>query len=375
MDTTSVTEGPIELQVGRSEETKGPSTAGAGFYNPAMALTRDVSVLAARAVDHERPGFLDGMTGAGTRGLRVAAQAPGWNVTLNDRSHKTAKLAQANADAVDAKVLVRCEDVNVLCARSRFAFVEIDPFGSPVPYLDTALKSVREGGVLALSATDTSALVGSKPKPCKRRYMADPPDRRVPGWRQAALRLLIGYVVRAAARFDRAARPLLAYRHDHAYRLMVTIEDGARAADDAIARVRPAALCRECYRVGEDVCPCGATEGTGPYWMGPIQDEAFVDELRTELDDAGPGALAEPAELDALLGYLAGEAEASRWYLDVDEACKALKASPPPRAEILDALGDAGIQAETSQYGPNVLVHDGEHDDVVDVFEAMLAAR
>jgi tRNA (guanine26-N2/guanine27-N2)-dimethyltransferase len=375
VDTTSVTEGPVSFRVGDAEVAKGPSTAGAGFYNPAMALTRDVSVLAARAIDHHRPEFLDGMTGAGARGLRVAAQAPSWNVTLNDKARGTAKLARANADEVDARVRVRAEDVNALCASHRFAFVEIDPFGSPVPYLDMALKSVRAGGVVALTATDTSALVGSKLKPCRRRYLAKPPDRCVPGWRQAAIRLLAGYVVRAAARFDREARPLLAYRHDHVYRLVVQIEDGARDADRAIERVREVALCNDCYRVGDGACPCGEASPTGPYWMRPVQDRDFVDALQSEAERAAVGDLAEPDAVETLLNKLAVEAEARPWYLNVDEACKALEVSPPPRAEIVEALAAAGIEAETSQYGPNVLVYDGDHGAVVDVFEDLVADR
>ncbi|MCU0373510.1 MAG: ATP-binding protein, partial [Ignavibacteria bacterium] len=41
-----------------------------------------------------------------------------------------------------------------------FDYIDIDPFGSPCPFLDAAIKRLSRGGILAVTATDTSALAG-----------------------------------------------------------------------------------------------------------------------------------------------------------------------------------------------------------------------
>jgi tRNA G26 N,N-dimethylase Trm1 len=156
---------------------------------------------------------------------------------------------------------------------------------------------------------------------------------------------------------------------------VVRVEDGARAADDAIGRVRRVALCNDCYRVGEETCPCGRTDASGPYWMGSLHDAGFVGDLVDEWEAASPEDLAAEDEVAELLDKLRVEAEASPFYMDIDDACKALKVSPPPRAAFVERLREAGIGAWQAQYGPNVLVHDGTHEEVVDVFERQVADR
>lgn len=81
-----------------------------------------------------------------------------------------------------------------------FDFLDLDPFGSPVEFLDTALRSVRRNGVLAVTATDTGVLCGAYRNACLRKYLAEP--IRGPLCHEAGLRILIGTVVRYAAKYD-----------------------------------------------------------------------------------------------------------------------------------------------------------------------------
>ena len=57
-------------------------------------------------------------------------------------------------------------------SRLLFDFIDVDPYGSIVPYLDVALTHVKNGGYIGLTATDLSALTGSAPKKTARRYDA-----------------------------------------------------------------------------------------------------------------------------------------------------------------------------------------------------------
>lgn len=371
VELTSVTEGSTTVRVpaDQAEGGRGPGEAGQGFYNPAMALTRDLDVLAARALDPpNRPGFLDGLAATGIRGLRVACEADGWLVTLNDRSRSTARVAEANVDrlAMGERAVVRSRDVNALLAEGSWAFVDIDPYGSPAPFASMAMLGVEDGGLLAVTATDTTALHGVKAKPARRRYKADPPPRESPGWKAAASRLLVGSMIRDAARHDRAAEPVLVHHHQHVVRAYLRIREGAQRADEALEKLERVALCPACHGWGTQTCPCGAAEATGPYAMGPLNDVEVLEAMAEEVDDG----LAAPEHASTLLGRLADEARLGPFYLDVDRAVDARElGGPPAREDLREALADAGIETARTHYGPTTLAHDGEPERVLEVLD------
>ena len=44
--------------------------------------------------------------------------------------------------------------------------VDIDPYGSPCTFLDSAVQCVRDGGLLMCTATDTAVLCGNHGEVC-----------------------------------------------------------------------------------------------------------------------------------------------------------------------------------------------------------------
>lgn len=372
VELTELTEGATTFSVPSTHAAanEGPANAGQGFYNPAMAITRDLTVLAARAVEPpQRPDFLDGLAATGVRGLRVATEADGWNVTLNDRARETAKIAEANVDAAGLgdRVVVRRNDLNAVMAEGSWAFVEIDPYGSPVPFLSLGVRAIDDGGLLALSATDTSALHGVKPAPCRRRYLATPPRREAPGWKAAASRLLVGAVVREAARFDRAVEPVLVHHHQHAIRAYLRISDGAEAANAAVDALEEIVLCEACHGWGRTACPCGEGTPSGPYHMGQLNEPAFLAGLREARRE---GSLARPDAVDELLDNLEAEARMGPFYLDIDRAVKARGlGGPPARDGLRKALADRGVKTVRTHYGPTTLGYDGDPATVLEVLD------
>lgn len=369
MDVTEVTEGGTSFLVAGGEEgSRGPARAGQGFYNPAMALTRDLTVLAACAFEPTgRAQFLDGLAAAGARGLRVANEVPGWKVTLNDRARRTARLASRNVErlGLDDRAVARRREFAAIAAEGSWAMIEVDPYGSPAPFLACALRGVRDGGIVAFTATDATALHGVDRRAARRRYLGQPPPRQAPGWKEAASRFLVASIVREAARFDRAAEPLVTHTHQHAFRAYVQVEDGARAADAALESLARVALCPRCYTWGEQACKCGWAQPSGPYYLDDLQDGGFLAEL-----DAGLGEtqLAEPDAVATLLDRLQGEAGMRPFYLDVDRAVKARElGGPPPRADLRDELEAQGIATAITHYGPNRLAIDGDLADALSV--------
>lgn len=47
-----------------------------------------------------------------------------------------------------------------------FDVIDLDPYGSAVPFLNSALKSIKNGGLLCVTCTDTRVLCGSDRHKC-----------------------------------------------------------------------------------------------------------------------------------------------------------------------------------------------------------------
>lgn len=54
----------------------------------------------------------------------------------------------------------------------RFSAIDLDPYGCPSIFLDSAVQSVQEGGLLLVTATDMAILAGNSPETCYYKYGA-----------------------------------------------------------------------------------------------------------------------------------------------------------------------------------------------------------
>lgn len=48
----------------------------------------------------------------------------------------------------------------------RFTVIDLDPYGGPNKFLDAAIQSIEEGGLLMVTATDMAVLAGNTPEAC-----------------------------------------------------------------------------------------------------------------------------------------------------------------------------------------------------------------
>jgi tRNA (guanine26-N2/guanine27-N2)-dimethyltransferase len=117
------------------------------FYNPKMELCRDidvasVSAFASSLTSRVQPIYIDALAGSGVRGLRIANEV-GMCVHINDRSTPAYELIKRNIalNSLEERARAYNENANILLLQTRYEMVDLDPFGSPVPFLDAACKS------------------------------------------------------------------------------------------------------------------------------------------------------------------------------------------------------------------------------------------
>ena len=319
------------------------------FFNRRMHLNRDITVLLLPLL--EPSDYLDAMGATGIRGLRVANEC-GIPVTISDRDPVAIDLISRNVERSGLPVTVIQRDVNALLSEQSFDAVDLDPFGTPAPFIDAGVKGTRR--FLFVTATDTAPLCGAHLKAGIRRYNAMPMNTDYHS--EVGLRILLGFVVRATARYDRGIEPLFCYAREHFFRLHTRLLRGTNAADDSLARLGFVHQCRRCpYREEERAmfpstltCPhCGEKlQPVGPLWLGSLHSGNILADMQERLITTEPGSA---KEITKLLDICSGELPTSSHY-DYHVLAKRLGCSPPNIAVVLDRICEAGYPATRTHF-------------------------
>jgi len=376
-----VTEGGVTLAVPEQAED---GTGDAVFYNPRQELNRDITVAALRA-HRERAGdalsdtgeglsgsYLDATAAAGVRGVRAAAD--GWRATLCDVDPDAVDLCASNLErnGLDDSGRVVHRNANALMHEERFDVVDLDPFGTPIPFADAAFRSAR--GLVCVTATDTAPLCGAHFRSGVRTYGAVP--RNTEYHPEMGLRVLVSALVRTAARHDVAARPVLSHASDHYVRTYLELEHSARAADDILKGLGHLAHCPECLHrehayglIADTVstCPtCGSDQVlmAGPLWLDSTRDDGFVAAVRDRLDDT-MGTVDRAADL---LTRLRSELDTPTHY-DQHRLYKRWGEPAIAMDEFLGALRAAGQDASRTHYGGTTFKTTAGVEEVRDAVE------
>ena len=351
-----VTEGDVTVAV---DEVRDGAADGAGsgvFYNPTQELNRDVTVAVLRAYREREPraaSYLDAMTASGVRATRAAAA--GYDTTGADLDSAAVSLARANLarNGLDGTIVER-DARALLYEEGPFDVVDLDPFGSPVPFADAAFSRARN--LVCVTATDTAPLCGAHFAAGVRRYDAVP--RNLDDHPEMGLRILVSALVRTAARHDVAATPLLSHASRHYVRTYLELNRSASRADDSRDELGHRHQCQDCltrrHERGPHACPpetcpaCGSARvvTAGPLWLGPVRDRAFTARVRDAVDD-GMGTADEAREL---LATVEAELDAPTHY-DQHRLCKLWGRPASAMDDFLAALRAAGHEASRTHYG------------------------
>jgi len=363
----TVQEGKVRLVVPKLESFKkkpadyAPSKAPV-FYNPIMELNRDVSVLAFQAYQrlvNKEILVCDPLTGSGIRGVRYASEIHDVKkVVICDINENSFNLAKHNVhlNGMQNLVTVEHKDANCLLSchgapRRRFDIVDIDPFGSPVPYLDSAVRALRNKGLLATTATDLAPLCGVHPNACVRKYGGKP--LRTEYCHELAVRLLAGCVATVAAKQDIGVRIVFIHSSDHYIRVYAQIGYGAKKADASVKSLGYVLHCFNCLHRETAItfsakffekCPeCGSKMNwAGPLWLGKIFDPQFCDAIGQENRRT---ALRNSAKISKLAALAKKEAGAPTTYYVIDKISNKLHSPVPSVASMIRILQDNGFEA------------------------------
>lgn len=313
------------------------------FYNPKMKLNRDISVAVVRALGISE--YLDALSASGIRGLRMAREAGVEKVILNDVSPQAyeailrniSRNGTANCQAV-------CSNANVLMHQRHFQAVDLDPFGSPSPFLSAGSRSALS--YLFITATDTAPLCGAHLKSGIRKYMAVPLNTDYHP--EMGARVLLGLAARELARLDKAMEPMLTHATDHYIRTYIRVRKGAHFADKCLENLGYVEHCPVC---GSFVClndprPEGACRAckcktvlAGPLWLGSIQEADVIRHASAVLE----------GRAERLLETCASEVGVPLYY-DHHSICERLHITPSKIDAVVQLLRASGWRASRTHF-------------------------
>jgi len=341
------------------------------FYNHHMELCRGIGSLALGALGGKL-SVIDGMCASGARGLRYRKEnANAVELEMVDIDSKAASCAKANAKRNGISCRVRAANVCDVLRDGRFDFVELDPFGSPAPYLHDAARSfaVLGKGWLSLTATDMAVLCGAHHSACLKNYWSAPLDNEF--CHENAVRILAARVAMAFSQFNLAAMPAFTLSHRHYVKMLFRIEAGAEGAVFGIKARGFVSYCPSCCArqfeklpSGKMCAHCGHELQTGgplsllPLWDGKVVRKMIALNAKRKYSKC--------AEIERLLRTIALEEKVgAHGYYDLHALAKKTRRRIPGIEEALSRLRSAGFHAERTHFCPTAVRTDAPHGEVL----------
>lgn len=374
----TLNEGSVLLTFEAHGSGKGPSKRMPVFYNPAMRFNRDITVCLVQALADEGslPGkggikVMDGLCGTGIRGIRILKEVE-WGgrvpeVHALDHNPKAIEAGTALAFANSASIEFHRGSLPAHLHEHWYSYIDIDPYGSPLPFLPSAISSVLPGGTVAVTATDTAALCGSNRRVALRRYGAELVLTEY--MKEVSCRVLACSIARIAASMDRYIVPLLFFASDHYVRGFFRVLKGARKADDMVS-----SLGLVLYRPPQAPIPFATAGGgslLGPMWLGPLEDAEVLSRMEMALSKergissyVGPGK-----QIMGMVRLALDEGGLPPFGFDTDVVASHLAASPPRMDRLIGSLRERGLSGARSRFGGKVLRTDATLEDISPMFK------
>jgi len=331
------------------------------FYNPKAEVARGLGILAARVA---RPlSIFETFAGGGTRTLLYAryVQPTIHHVNEGHRGFLCELLHNYFENALPTDGLritvsdFLTEGHGFVCEGLKYDWVDLDPFGSPSPFLAMALGLVKSGGYVYITSTDTATLSGKRRGDDVRLYGVA--LRPWETYAEMGARALIYSVWNAANNLNLHIRPVFVYYEGYAYRLLVRVRD--RRNPEGVGFVQ---RCKGCgtYSVSvraKGVCGvCGGeNELVGPLWTGALYDRGFLRRMFDEAKTLGW------RKEQKVLKKMIEEVDVPMYYpLDAFRFGRM-----PSPSYVVKVLRKAGFKASRTQFHPGAVKTDAPRPEIV----------
>lgn len=362
-DVSEIKEGKTSLLVPSSALSQSVPPKNPAFFNPNAKWNRDISMLVYKVYtsSSKNKTLADSICGVGARGMRASVEVPQIEtIYLNDLNPIAIEFAKESAklNQVQDKCIFKTNEVCKFLNFEereirRFDIVDLDPFGSPSPYVDCVLRSVSNGGLISITATDTAVLCGVYPSVCYRKYYGFPIRSEYSN--EIGVRLLVSFIALNATRFDLSVVPYFCHSNLHYLRVYLKIIFSSSLANTVSSKIGFIKHCQKCksrrvekIREQNFVCDlCGAKcIVAGPLWIDSIFDSGFVNSMLNELKNSenNTSPRNDHNRLQKMMQICTSELSIPA-YFETDSIASSAKKSSISLNKVISTLANNGFQS------------------------------
>ncbi|CAM8968100.1 unnamed protein product [Rhodiola kirilowii] len=348
---------------------------------------------------------LEALSASGLRALRYAREVEdlGEVVALdNDKNSVEAcrRNIRFNGSVASSKVKSELVDacIYMVSHPKEFDMVDLDPYGTPSVFLDSAVQSVVDGGMLMCTATDMAVLCGGNGEVCYSKYGSYPVKGKY--CHEMALRILLKCIESHANRHKRYIVPVLSVQMDFYVRVFVRIYTSASAMKNTPLKLSYVYQCTGCdsfhlqplartvsknnsvrYMLGfgpvvsQECSDCGKKYNMGgPIWSAPIHDQEWVASILadvTSMKDRYPAY----GRISAVLTTVSEELPDVPLFLSLHNLCSTLKCTSPSALYFRSAVINAGYRISGTHVNPLGLKSDAPMDVIWDIMRCWVKSH
>ncbi|RFU24532.1 hypothetical protein B7463_g11807, partial [Scytalidium lignicola] len=297
------------------------------------------------------PSFtiLDALSATGLRALRYAKEIPfTTSVTANDLLPEATKSIRLNIQHNKLEDKIKTITGNAIThmysciggpmdkkgfAMPKYTVIDLDPYGTAAPFLDAAVQSVADNGLLCVTCTDAGVWASnSYPEKAFSLYGGTP----IKGQHshEGGLRLILHSIATTAARYGYAVEPLLSLSIDFYARVFVRVYKSPADVKFLAGRTMVVYNCdvgcgawttqmiarnklapnkkgsgyfyKHVFSPGPttgEYCPhCGTkTHMAGPMYAGPLHSREFIKRILDDLPNVSKDTYATTERIEGML--------------------------------------------------------------------------
>ncbi|CAN6864806.1 unnamed protein product [Brassica oleracea] len=343
------------------------------------------------------PRVLEALSASGLRALRYAREVEGiGQVVALDNDPASVEACQRNIKfnglMSTSKVESHLTDarVHMLTNPKEFDVVDLDPYGAPSIFLDSAVQSVADGGLLMCTATDMAVLCGANGEVCYSKYGSYPLKGKY--CHEMALRILLASIESHANRYKRYIVPVLSVQIDFYARVFVRVYTSASAMKNTPLKLSYVYQCIGCdsfhlqsvgrslpkhnsvrYQAGlgpvvpQDCTHCGKKYNMGgPIWSAPMHDQEWVTSILNgvkSMKDRYPAY----NKICSMLTTISEELPDVPLFLSLHNLAATLKCTSPSAAMFRSAVINAKYRVSGSHVNPLGIKTDAPMEIIWDI--------
>ena len=342
---------------------RGPGKKKPGFYNPSFSLDRDIQLLFCQyAVNNGARKILDSMAATGIRGIRMAKEVEGEKeVEINDVNPESYEIIRKNVEINGVEVKIFNKNICSLLQERKYDYIDLDPYGSPIPFIPCLFSGMKKRSYVSISATDTATLCGANRRTCIRKYHAIPVEGHAR--KEGGLRILMGYIARQASSYDYGFIPILSYSRGHYFRIYGLMEKGARKAEESMAKVGWIY-----WDDGWKSLPFERTieKAYGPMWIGRLHDISSIKKMEKLMDKM---KLENEGNIGILFSYFKKEFFLPPMYYESNIIASQVKGKQPKIEKLIYRLKNSGYQAGRCHFAFNAIKSNAPYSEIKKLYK------